>query len=310
MSKKIIVIGSSNTDMVIKTSRFPSPGESVIGDTFLMNAGGKGANQAVAAARLCLKDAQQTEAPVIFICKTGKDLFGQQSKQLFDVEGIDTSYILSDREHPSGVALITVDAKGENCIVVATGANAFLYPSDLESAVEAVKNAKIVLMQLETPIETVEYVSDIARFYGKTVILNPAPAQVLNDNFLQKINILTPNETEASMIAGIPVTDTASAIEAARVICEKGVQTVIITLGAKGALIYTKDFIQEIPTEKVEAIDTTAAGDVFNGALAVALVENRSLPDAVSFACKAASISVTRIGAQSSAPYRHELFPL
>ena len=299
MSQKILVIGSTNTDMVVKAARLPRPGETILGGVFLMNAGGKGANQAVAAARL--------SSQVTFICKTGNDIFGRQAKQLFADEGIDTAFVFSDEEHPSGVALITVDAQAENCIVVASGANAHLLPDDVAYAVDAIAQADIVLMQLEIPIETVEYVADMAHAQGKTVILNPAPAQPLSESLLQCVSILTPNETEAGMIAGFPVTDTASAIEAAQAICAKGVQTVIITLGAKGALIYTKAFFEEIPAPKVEAVDTTAAGDVFNGALAVALAEDRTLHEAVQFACKAASISVTRIGAQASAPYRHEL---
>ena len=296
---KILVIGSTNTDMVVKTTHLPRPGETVLGGVFLMNAGGKGANQAVAAARL--------GAQVTFICKTGNDIFGQQSKQLFADEGIDTTYVFSDAEHPSGVALITVDDQAENCIVVASGANSCLLPSDLANAVEVIEQSDIVLMQLEIPMETIEYLAEIAFMKGKTVILNPAPAQPLRKNLLQKISILTPNETEAGMISGVPVTDTASAIEAARTICAMGVQTVIITLGAKGALIYSDTFQEEIPAEKVEAVDTTAAGDVFNGALTVALSEDKSMTDAVRFACQAASISVTRIGAQASAPYRNEI---
>jgi len=299
MSKKILVAGSANTDMVVKSSRLPLPGETVIGGVFLMNAGGKGANQAVAAARL--------GAQVAFVCKTGNDIFGKQSKDLFANEGIDTTYVFSDAEHPSGVALITVDAQGENCIVVASGANACLLPDDLKNAVEAIEQSDIVLMQLEIPVETIEYVASIAHSKGKTVILNPAPAQSLSKSLLQCVSILTPNETEAGIISGIAVTDTASACESARAICAMGVQTVIITLGAKGALIYTNDFSTEIPSEKVEAVDTTAAGDVFNGALAVALAEGKEITKAVRFACKAASISVTRIGAQASAPYRNEL---
>ncbi|MDR0232300.1 MAG: ribokinase [Dysgonamonadaceae bacterium] len=297
--KRILVIGSTNTDMVIKAPHLPCPGETVLGGTFLMNAGGKGANQAVAAARL--------GASVTFVCKTGNDIFGQQSKQLFADEGIDTTYVFIDAEHPSGIALITVDAKAENCIVVASGANACLLPSDLANAADAIEQSDMVLMQLEIPLETIEYVANIAHAKGKTVILNPAPAQPLSKRLLQNVSILTPNETEASMISGVPVTDAASACEAARAICAMGVQTVIITLGAKGALIYANDFTAEVLAEKVEAVDTTAAGDVFNGALAVALSENREITDAVQFACKAASISVTRIGAQSSAPYRKEL---
>ena len=296
---KILVVGSSNTDMVIKADHLPRPGETILGGTFFMNPGGKGANQAVAAARL--------GASVSFICKTGSDIFGHQSQQLFEQEGIDTSFIFSDSRNPSGVALITVDSQAENCIVVASGANANLKPADLMSALKGIEEADIVLMQLEIPMETVEYVARVACESHKIVILNPASAQALSKELLRNLTIITPNETEAEMISGVKITDMASATEAARVISNMGVDQVIITLGAKGALVYTDGLAQEVASFKVEAVDTTAAGDVFNGALAVAISEERSLKEAVRFAAKAAAISVTRIGAQSSAPYRNEV---
>lgn len=296
---KILVVGSSNTDMVIKADHLPRPGETILGGTFFMNPGGKGANQAVAAARL--------GANVSFICKTGSDIFGHQSQQLFEQEGIDTSFIFSDSRNPSGVALITVDSHAENCIVVASGANANLMPADLMSAQKAIEEADIVLMQLEIPMETVEYVARVACENNKTVVLNPAPARPLSKELLRNLSIITPNETEAEMISGVKITDMASATEAARVISNMGVDQVIITLGAKGALVYTSGLAEEVASFKVEAVDTTAAGDIFNGALAVAISEERSLKEAVRFAAKAAAISVTRVGAQSSAPYRNEV---
>ncbi|SEF40512.1 ribokinase [Parabacteroides chinchillae] len=296
---RILVVGSSNTDMVIKTEHLPRPGETVLGGTFFMNPGGKGANQAVAISRLGGK--------VSFVCKTGSDIFGHQSQQLFEEEGIDTSYIFSDPNHPSGVALITVDAHAENCIVVASGANANLLPSDLAQAIEAIDEADLILMQLEIPMETVEYVAEIAYRKNKKVILNPAPACPLPSSLLQHLYMITPNETEAEMISGIKITDEISAGEAAKRISDMGVQCVIITLGSKGALVYQDSVVDIIPALKVNAVDTTAAGDIFNGALTVALSEGRDLPDAVRFACKASAISVTRVGAQSSAPYRNEV---
>lgn len=296
---RILVVGSSNTDMVIKTKHLPRPGETVLGGTFFMNPGGKGANQAVAIARL--------GGQVSFICKTGSDIFGHQSQMLFEEEGIDTSYILSDSKNPSGVALITVDEHAENCIVVASGANANLLPADITKAEEAIDQADIVLMQLEIPMETVEYVAELAFRKNKKVILNPAPAHPLSANLLRHLYAITPNETEAEMISGVKITDEASAIEAARVLAGMGVQHIIITLGSKGALSYYKGEIVFVPAYKVEAVDTTAAGDVFNGAFTVALSEGRSLPEAVRFACKASAISVTRVGAQASAPYRNEV---
>ena len=297
--RQILVVGSSNTDMVIKAAHLPRPGETILGGTFFINPGGKGANQAVAIARL--------GGPVTFICKTGSDIFGHQSQQLFEEEGINTSYVFSDSGNPSGVALITVDEKAENCIVVASGANANLLPSDLEKAEEAIERADLVLMQLEVPMETVCFVADIAWQKGKKVILNPAPAHPLPVDLLRHLYLITPNETEAEMITGVEITDESSAGEAARALSGMGVQHVIITLGSKGALIYSNGKAEMVPTLKVEAVDTTAAGDVFNGALTVALSEGRSLKEAARFACKASAISVTRVGAQSSAPYRNEV---
>jgi len=297
-SHRILVAGSSNTDMVVKLKTLPRPGETIIGGAFLMNAGGKGANQAVATARL--------GGDVVFICKTGNDIFGQQAVQLFQKEGIDTSYIFTDMENPSGVALIMVDEQGENCIAVASGANGNLTPEDITSVGKAIEDAEYVLMQLEIPMETVEYVAEAAFRQNKKVILNPAPAQVLSKELLQHLYAITPNETEAEILTGIPITDEPSAIEAAQTIANQGVQHVVITLGAKGALLYTGSQPTLIPAHKVEAVDTTAAGDVFNGAFTLALAESKSLTEAVRFACKASAISVTRIGAMASAPYRKE----
>jgi ribokinase len=299
MKPSILVIGSSNTDMVIKASRLPAPGETILGGTFLMNPGGKGANQAVAAARL--------GGVVTFICKTGNDIFGKRSIQLFKEEGIDTAYIFEDPQQPSGVALITVDDNAENCIVVASGANAHLTAHDLMLVTHCINEAAIILMQLEIPVETVTYVASAAAALNKIFILNPAPVCSLNDELLKYVSIITPNETEASMLTGIKVTDEASAEKAAEYLHAKGIATVIITLGSKGALVLHEDECTHVHVPVVEALDTTAAGDVFNGALAVALSENKTMPAAVEYACKAATVSVTRMGAQASAPYRSEL---
>ena len=298
---RLLVIGSSNTDMVVKIKTLPRPGETVIGGDFLMNAGGKGANQAVAAARL--------GGDVAFICKTGNDIFGQQAVYLFQQEGMDTSYVFTDTENPSGVALITVDEHGENCIAVASGANANLMPEDISLAEKAIEGAEYVLMQLEIPVQTVEHVAEAAFRKNKKVILNPAPAPALSlsKSLLQHLYVITPNETEAEIISGVKITDEQSALEAARVIADMGVQHVIITLGSKGALLYTASQPTFVPACKVEAVDTTAAGDVFNGAFTVALSEGKDLLEAIRFACKASAISVTRIGAQASAPYRDEV---
>lgn len=296
---KILVIGSSNTDMVICTGHLPLPGETVIGGTFFMNPGGKGANQAVTVARLGRR--------VSFICKTGSDIFGHQANQLFNEEGIDTSYVFSDTKNPSGVALITVDTDAENCIVVAPGANAHLTPNDLKRSAEAVEAADIILLQLEIPMQTVEAAAAMAYRLGKKVVLNPAPASKLSAGLLETLYAITPNETEAEAISGIRITDEHTAEEAARKIASMGVCNVIITLGAKGALVFDGEHCEVVPAYKIQAVDTTAAGDVFNGALVVALSEGRTLPEAVRFACKASAISVTRSGAQNSVPYRTEV---
>jgi len=296
---RIAVIGSSNTDMVIKTTKLPAPGETIMGGDFFMNPGGKGANQAVAAARLGGK--------VSLIAKTGDDLFGKQARLIFESDQINTGFLVTDPNHPSGVALITVDGHGENCIVVAPGSNSYLNNSDIDLAREEILQSNLILMQLEVPVETVEYAANIAYQAGIKVILNPAPAAKISDDLLSKLYMITPNETEAELISGIPVQDVDSAILAAQNLYNRGVKVVIITLGSKGALIYTGDKGTLVPSPKLEAIDTTAAGDVFNGAIAVAISEGLTLEKAVEFACKAAAISVTRMGAQASAPYRKEV---
>lgn len=296
---RILVIGSSNTDMVIKTDKLPGPGETILGGRFLMNPGGKGANQAVAAARLGGK--------VTFIGKRGNDLFGNQAMGLFMREGIDTQYIVKDPDLPSGVALITVDSAGENSIVVAPGSNGNLQQDDIPNKVFESGKFGILLLQLEVPLNTVEYSAVTATRNNIKVILNPAPAQQLSENIFKNIWLLTPNETEAEILTGIKVCDISSSEAAATEFQKKGVKNVIITMGEDGAFVKSDHFTGIIPGVKVTAVDTTAAGDVFNGAVAVALSEGKELKEAVIYANKAASISVTRLGAQASAPYRHEI---
>jgi len=286
-------------DMVVKTDHIPVPGETVLSGSFFMNPGGKGANQAVAVARL--------GGEAVFISKLGSDIFGKQSFQLLDEEGIDTSHMLSDNDLPSGVAMITVDQSGENSIVVASGANANLHPADLENALDEIGLAGIILMQLEIPMDTVLFVAEYVASRKAMVILNPAPARDLPAELLSRLDIITPNKTEAEMLSGIKVNNIENAKKAAKAIHEKGVKNVVVTMGPLGAVICQLGKIQVVPAPKANAIDSTAAGDVFNGALAVALSEDKSLTDAVKFACEAAAISVTRLGAQSSIPYRNEL---
>jgi len=295
----IFVVGSSNTDMVVKSAKLPAPGETIIAGEFLMNPGGKGANQAVAAAKLGAK--------VTFLCKLGDDIFGRQALEGFKSEGINVEFVLTDASQPSGVALILVDEKGENSIAVASGANGNLQVSELDEIIARIQKGDIVLLQLEIPIATVEHAIKKCYEKGAKVILNPAPASLLDDAVFPYLHIITPNETEAELLTGINVTDAPSAELAAEALRKKGVDNVIITLGSKGALVYVDKIKTLIPAPIVNAVDTTAAGDVFNGALAVALSEGNSLEKAAEFACKAASISVTRMGAQASAPKRDEL---
>lgn len=297
---KIVVIGSCNTDMVITTDRLPKPGETVLGGDFKMFAGGKGANQAVAAARL--------GGNVSFIAKIGDDLFGKQSIEKFKGEGIDIQHIFMDSHLPTGVALITVDQKGENCIAVASGANAALTPPHIEKVKEIIENAAILLMQLEIPIETVEYTAKLAYEKGIKVILNPAPATSLSDKLLKCLYAIIPNIIEAENLSGIKINDWDSAKQAANIISSKGVDIVVITLGENGALIKDGPNYYGIPGSKVDVVDTTAAGDTFCGAFCVALSEKYSVEQAAEIANKAASISVSRQGAQSSIPYRKEVF--
>jgi ribokinase len=298
---RIIVIGSSNTDMVIKAKKLPAPGETILGGTFLMNPGGKGANQAVAAARL--------GGNVTFVTKTGNDMFGAEAVQLFEKEGIDARFIVKDEKNPSGVALINVDENGENSIVVAPGSNGTLSAYDINDEVFETSQPDIFLMQLEIPVGTVEFIAEKAAGKGNRVILNPAPARKLSDDLLSCLYLITPNETESELLTGIKVFNHSTAEKAASILQAKGVKNVVITMGGSGAYIKTGTISKIVSVVPVKAVDTTAAGDVFSGALAVAISEGKELEEAVVFANKAASISVTRMGAQASAPYRKEIHP-
>ncbi len=296
MKPSLVVVGSSNTDMII---RLPRPGETLLGGAYALAAGGKGANQAVAAAR--------AGGRVTFIARVGRDLFGDQALAGFRRDGLDVRFVRRDRTEPSGVALIFVARNGENCIAVAAGANARLAPADVRKARAAIAQASSVVLQLETPLEAVQAAAELAGRTGVRVILNPAPARPLPDTLLRRVAILTPNETEAERLTGVRVRDAASAAKAADRLLARGVRTVILTLGARGAFMAGPELRRLVPGFKVRAVDTTAAGDVFNGALAVALGEGRPLLEAVRFAHAAAAISVTRPGAQPSAPRRAEI---
>lgn len=299
---KIIVIGSSNTDMVIKSTRVPKPGKTLLGGQFFMNAGGKGANQTVAVARL--------GGTVKFVSSLGNDVFGKRALENFKKEGIDTKYVSISDDQPSGVALITVSEKGENAIVVAPGANNALETTHIDNAIDAIKASDVVLIQLEIPMPVVAYTIRTAHLLNKKVVLNPAPARNLSEDVLSCVYAITPNESEATFLTGIEVIDENSASDAAKALRRKGVKVVIITMGGHGAYVSCEEFEGMIVSRKVEAVDTTAAGDTFNGALAVAMAEGKTIKEAVTFANYAASLSVTKYGAQSSIPNLAEVLSL
>lgn len=295
----VLVIGSSNTDMVVKTSRFPNPGETILGGDFFVFPGGKGANQAVAASRI--------GANVRFICATGDDNFGKQAIAGYEAEGIATDAIISIPEKASGIALITVNEKGENEIVVAPGANAALGPDHISTNTNLLLEADIILTQLEIPLETIHFLGDFCKSHNKKLILNPAPAQSLDKTLLNGLFAITPNQTEAQLLTGVQVISNQSAKSAAQVLLERGVKNVVITLGANGVFYHGEFGELHGKPPKVEAIDTTAAGDVFNGVLAACLAKGLNWKESLDLANHAAAISVTRMGAQSSAPYFRDL---
>lgn len=297
---KIVVVGSSNTDMIVKVAHLPKPGETILGGEFTKAAGGKGANQAVAAAR--------SGGKVAFIAKIGDDIFGESALEGFKNDCINVEYILKDQFAPSGVAQIFVSEEdGENCIAVASGANANLSVGDITKFRDVISSSEILLAQLETPIETITEAIKIAKESGAITVLNPAPAQKLPDDLFRNLTLLTPNETEAELLTGVKVVDEKSAREASEKLKIKGVESIIITLGSKGAFIDHDGETYMVSGYEVEVIDTTAAGDVFNGALAASLAERRPFKDAVQFANAAAALSVTKLGAQPSIPAKKEI---
>ncbi len=297
--KKVCVVGSINTDMVVRAKTIPRPGETLLGEQFVVVQGGKGANQAVAAAR--------QGADVLFISRVGCDSFAENALRSLQNDGINIEFVKKDERAPTGVALITLSAEGENAIVVAPGANSLVSVEDVTRARELVAASDVVLAQLEVPLAAVEAAFKIARAAGKTTILNPAPAQTLSDELLSQVLILTPNETEVEVLTGIKVTAAESAKAAALSLHARGVKTVIITLGEKGAFVSSEGTSELVPTRRAKVVDTTAAGDVFSGVLAAALAEDLDLLTAVRRACGAASLSVEKLGAQTSIPYADTL---
>jgi len=296
---KIVVVGSSNMDLVVKSERIPAVGETILGGDFIMVPGGKDANQAVAAAKL--------GAQVCFIAKLGEDVFGAQSLANFKKEGINTNHIQQTQDAPSGVALIMVDDKGENSIVVAPGANLKLSPEDVRAARTEIEAAGAVVAQLEVPLDTIQCAAELANSSSVPFVLDPAPARELPPELLAMVDVLTPNETEAQILTGIEVTDEDSAREASKNLLKRGVKAVILTLASKGFVLADSDQTKYVAAHNVQAVDSTAAGDAFTGSLAVGIAQGKPLLDAASFANYVAALSVTRMGAQSSMPTLQEV---
>jgi len=298
--KKILVVGSSNTDLIIKVPEIPRPGETLLGGKFKTFPGGKGANQAVAAAR--------AGGDVVFIASVGEDAYGLGAIKEYKLDNINAENIKICKGVPSGVAMITISDSGENAITVASGANELLLPDDLDEAEEAFDEADFMLVQLETPLDTVKKAICLCGEFNTRVILNPAPAAELSDEILAGVHIITPNETEAESLTGIKVEGVKDAEKAVEALHKRGIGTVIITMGSAGAFLSDQETGQKmmIPGFSVTAEDTTAAGDVFNGQLAVALSEGLSLEKAILLSHAAAALSVQKLGAQSSIPRREE----
>lgn len=299
MKNKITVVGSYNTDLTIRAPRMPKPGETILGSSFSKSPGGKGANQAVAAAR--------AGAEVCFIGCVGKDSFGDEAVKQLQQNRINVEYVKRDDEAHTGVAYIIVTDAGENCIVVACGANACLTPQHIENATVAIASADVLVVQLESPLETVAVAIRIAAKTGINVILNPAPAHLLEAELLNRIAVITPNEIECEMLTGIKITDDASLHAASHHLLKMGVKAVLITREKKGVFAATTESSFSVPAFKVDSIDTTGAGDVFNGAFAAGFSEHLPLGAVVKFAAAAAAFSVTKMGAQNSAPFLEEI---
>jgi ribokinase len=296
---KIAVVGSSNMDLVVKSKRIPAVGETILGGDFIMVPGGKGANQAVAAAKL--------GAEVYFIAKLGNDVFAEQSLDNFKKETVNTKHVIQTSEAPSGVALIMVDDEGNNLIVVAPGANQTLLPADVKRAESDIASCGAVVAQLEVPLETIEFAAKMANDLKVPFVLDPAPARELGPELLRMVDVLTPNETEAQILTGIEVTDEDSARAASKNLLERDIKAVILTLGGKGFLLADNKEARYVSAQKVDAVDSTAAGDAFTGSLAVGIAENKALLDAALFANYVAALSVTKMGAQSSMPTLQEV---
>ncbi|EPL3848032.1 ribokinase [Klebsiella aerogenes] len=296
---KLVVLGSINADHILNLKSFPTPGETVTGNHYQVAFGGKGANQAVAAGR--------SGADIAFIACTGDDDIGERVRRQLASDNIDVAPVRTVAGESTGVALIFVNAEGENVIGIHAGANAALSVSQVEAEKERIASAQALLMQLESPLESVMAAAKIAHQHQTTVVLNPAPARELSDELLALVDVITPNETEAEKLTGIRVESDDDAAKAASALHAKGIGTVMITLGSRGVWLSCEGESRRVLGFKVQAIDTIAAGDTFNGAFVTALLEGREVPDAIRFAHAAAAIAVTRKGAQPSVPWRKEI---
>lgn len=297
--RMLVVVGSANIDLVVMTDRFPKPGETILGNKFFMMPGGKGANQAVCSAKL--------GGNVMFIGKMGNDIFRNRLIESMGNDGVCLEHVFIDDDHSTGIALIMVDEAGNNEIVVVSGSNMELTPADIASKESIISSAGVVLMQLEIPVETVCCTAKIAKNNNAIVVLNPAPARQMPADLYPLVDYLTPNEVEIELLTGIKINDKASLEAAAQALIDKGVKNVIVTLGKNGSMCLNGDGVRYFDTRTVKAVDTTAAGDAFNGALALGLLHEMDMQAAIGFASSAAALSVTKVGAQSSMPTLSDL---
>ncbi len=299
---KILVIGSSNTEMIFMSPVIPGKGETVMGTSFGMSPGGRGVNQAIAAAR--------AGGEVVFACRTGNDIFGEHVIEVLQQNHIDITNVIRDEKLASGISSVIVDAAGNSSITITQGANANLSEKDLLNAHLDMSSGDILLLQLDIPVETIRFAADMARSSGARVILNPAPALPVSDELLKSISILTPNASQAEILTGITITDERSAELAGRILLERGLSRVIITLRSKGAMVIDNGGAEHVPGFEMNSVDTSVVSDVFNGSLVVALSEGKNFYEAVLFANAAASISASRPGALASIPTRQETLEL
>lgn len=297
----VLVVGSANMDLVVRCDAFPKPGQTILGRDFAMFPGGKGANQAVAAAKL--------GAEVYFLGKMGRDVFRDRLRANLERDGVRLDYLLEDMEAATGTALISVDAYGQNEIIVASGSNMRLTPEDVRAAAEVFARVGVVLLQLEIPLDTVVESARLAKEAGCVVILNPAPAptRALPSDLLRNVDLITPNESESEALTGLPVIDSQTAGAAAERLVDLGAGEVIVTMGSQGALHVVDGTRTHYPAREVKAVDSTAAGDAFNGALAFAISEGLAVSEAIPLANAVGALSVTRQGAQPSMPDSEEL---